>query len=43
MPHENDTLDDDLVMPIACCDHYDWEDSETSYNVRMFLAPTWKL
>ena len=20
MPHENDTLDDDLVMPIACCD-----------------------
>ena len=41
MPHENeskiivedDALDDDLVMPIACCDDYDWEDNDTSYNL----------
>ena len=36
MPHEtiiveDDALDDDLVMPIAC-DYYDWEDNDTSYN-----------
>ena len=39
MPHENeskiivedDTLDDDFVMPIACCDNYDWEDIDVSY------------
>ena len=29
VPHENiivedDALDDDLVMAIACCDDYDW-------------------
>ena len=31
MAHENedDTLYDDLVMPIACCDDYDWEDNGT--------------
>ena len=35
MPHENedDTLYDDLVMPISCCDHYDWEDNDTSYDL----------
>ena len=41
MPHENeskiivedDALDDDLVMPIACCDDYDWEDNDTSYDL----------
>ena len=41
VPHENeskiivedDTLDDDFVMPIACCDDYDWEDNDTSYNL----------
>ena len=41
MPHENeskiivedDALDDDFVMPIACCDDYDWEDNDTSYNL----------
>ena len=33
VPHENDTLDDDLVMPIACCDDYDWEDNDTSYDL----------
>ena len=35
MPHENedDTLDNDLVMPIACCDDYDWEDNDTSYDL----------
>ena len=40
MPHEieskiiveDDALDDDLVMPIACCD-YDWEDNDTSYDL----------
>jgi hypothetical protein len=40
MPHENeskivvedDTPEDDFVMPIACCDNYDWEDNDTSYN-----------
>ena len=38
MPHENiivedDALDDDLVMPIACCDDYEWEDNDTSYDL----------
>ena len=41
VPHENeskiivedDALDDDFVMPIACCDDYDWEDNDTSYNL----------
>ena len=27
------TIDDDFVMPIACCDDYDWEDNDTSYNL----------
>ena len=27
------TVDDDFVMPIACCDDYDWEDNDTSYNL----------
>ena len=27
------TIDDDFVMPIACCDNYDWEDNDTSYNL----------
>jgi hypothetical protein len=30
---EDDTLEDDFVMPIACCDNYDWEDNDTSYNL----------
>ena len=38
MPHENeskiivedDALDDDLVMPIACCDDYDWEEYDNN-------------
>ena len=41
VPHENeskiivedDILDDDFVMPIACCDDYDWEDNDTSYDL----------
>ena len=35
VPHENedDTLYDDLVMPIACCDDYDWEDNDASYDL----------
>ena len=35
VPHENedDTLDDDFIMPIACCDDYDWEDNDTSYDL----------
>ena len=41
MPHENeskiivedDALDDDLIIPIACCDDYDWEDSDASYDL----------
>jgi len=41
VPHENeskiivedDALDDDLIMPIDCCDDYDWEDSDTSYDL----------
>ena len=37
VPHENESKiiveDDDLVMPIACCDDYDWEDNDTSYNL----------
>ena len=31
--NEDDTLDDDLVMPIACRDDYDWEDNDTSYDL----------
>ena len=27
------TIDDDFVMPIACCGDYDWEDNDTSYNL----------
>ena len=27
------TIDDDFVMPIACCDDYDREDNDTSYNL----------
>ena len=30
---EDDALDDDFVMPIVCCDNYDWEDNDTSYNL----------
>ena len=30
---EDDALDDDPVMPIACCDDYDWEDNDTSYDL----------
>ena len=27
------TIEDDFVMPITCCDNYDSEDSDTSYNL----------
>jgi len=27
------TIDDDFVMPISCCDDYDWVDYDTSYNL----------
>ena len=30
---EDDDIDDDFVMPIACCDDYDWGDNDTSYNL----------
>ena len=30
---EDDALDDDFVMPITCCDDYDWENNDTSYNL----------
>ena len=51
MPHESesnmlmedDDIDDDFVMPIACCDDYDWEDNDTSYNLEIFLASTWEI
>ena len=41
VPHENeskiivedDALDDDLVMPIACCDDYDWKDNDIPYDL----------
>ena len=41
VPHENeskiimedDALNDDLVMPVACCDDYDWEDNDTYYDL----------
>ena len=46
MPHENeskiivedDTLEDDFVMPITCCDNYDWEDNDTSYNLEILFG-----
>ena len=36
-------IEDDFIIPITCCDNYDWEDSDTSYNLEIFLAPTWKI
>src|SRR4051812_8066703 len=47
VPHENeskiimedDALDDDLVMPIACCDDYDWEDNDASYDLENLFGP----
>lgn len=41
VPHENESkiivednaLDDDFGMPIACFDDNDWEDNDTSYNL----------
>jgi hypothetical protein len=41
VPHENelniidedDTIEDDFVMPITCCDNYDWEDNDVSYDL----------
>ena len=27
------TIDYDFVMPIACCDDYDWEDNDTPYDI----------
>ena len=41
MPHENeskinvedDTLEDDFVMPITHCNDYDWESNDTCYNL----------
>ena len=44
VPHENedDALDDDLVMPISCCDDYDWEDNDIPYDLEIFLALAWK-
>ena len=44
VPHENvskiivEDLDDDFVMPIACCDDYDWEDNDTSYNLGILFG-----
>ena len=26
-------IDDDFIIPITCCDNYDWEDNDTSYNL----------
>ena len=40
---EDDTLDDDFVMPIACSDDYDWEDNDTLIILEIFLAPTWEI
>ena len=49
MPHENeskiivedDALDDDFLMPIACCDDYDWEDNDTFYNLENLVGTNW--
>ena len=30
---EDDDIDDDFSMPIACCDDYDWEDNDVSYDL----------
>ena len=48
VPHENeskiivedDELDDDFVMPIACCDDYDWEeyDNNVCYTICAIYA-----
>ena len=34
------TIDDEFVMPISCCDDYDWEDNNTSYNLGNLFG-TW--
>ena len=38
---EDDDIDDDIVMPIACCDDYDWEDNDIPYDLEIFLALAW--
>ena len=30
---EDYDIDDDFVMPIACCDDYDWEDNDIPYDL----------
>ena len=29
---EDDDIDDDFIMPITCCDDYDWEDNDIPYD-----------
>src|SRR5215216_5627134 len=46
VPHENeskiivedDTLDDDFVMPIACCDDYDGEENDVPYDLENIFS-----
>ena len=35
---ENDDIDDDFVMPIACCDDYDWEDNDIHYDLENLFS-----
>ena len=39
---EDDALDDDFAMPIACYDDYDWEDNDTSYNIGNLFGTNWE-
>src|SRR5215216_1129068 len=32
------TIDDDFVMPIACCDDYDWEDNDVPYDLENLFS-----
>ena len=38
---EDGDIDDDFVMPISCCDDYDWEDNDIPYDLEIFLALAW--
>ena len=46
MPHESesnmlmedDDIEYDFVMPTTCCDDYDWEDNDVSYDIEKLFG-----
>ena len=35
-----ETIEDDFVMHVTCCDDHDWENNDTSYNLENLFAQT---